>query len=117
MMNRVLRCAGLALALAGCAGPMRPGAGPTVSSLPDDPGKRDRVLQSAEVPSESRRSGSEAEPETVAATFAAFLGVFFSAGANAFVGLAVPIDENRLVAPGREATPRPRAGQVEPQPE
>jgi hypothetical protein len=115
MTTQFLRCAGLALALAGCAGPIRPTVGPTVSSLPDQPERRDQLLAStAVVSTEARGSASKAEPATVAATLAAFIGMFFSADANTFVGLAVPIEENTLVTPRHEARPRPRAEQAEP---
>jgi hypothetical protein len=107
MTTHILRSVGLALALAGCAGPIRPAVGPALSSLPDEPGEREEQLASAAArPSpETGRSLSEAQrAEGAAAGLAAFLGMIFSSTPNAFVGFAVPIEE----------TPRPRAEEAEP---
>jgi hypothetical protein len=114
MMMRFLRYAGLALALVGCAGPIRPAVSPALSSLPDE--AEERLASAVARPSpEAGRSSSEAErAETAAAGLAAFLGMLFSSTENAFVGFAVPIDETRLVAPRPEVTPRSGAGEAEP---
>jgi hypothetical protein len=107
MTTHILCSVGLALALAGCAGSIRPAASPALSSLPDEPGEREEQLASAAArPSpETGRASSEArQAESAAAGLAAFLGMIFSSTPNAFVGFAVPIEE----------TPRPRVEEAEP---
>lgn len=109
MTTQFLRCAGLALLLAGCAGPIRPAVGPALSSLPDEPAEREEHLASAAArrgPETGRTSSEARQVESAAAGFAAFLGMIFSTTTNAFVGFAVPIDETR-VEPKPEVTPRP----------
>jgi hypothetical protein len=117
MTIRFLSCAGLALALLGCAGPIRPAVSPALSSLPDEPEERAEQLASAAArptPESGRRSSSEVERvETAAAGLAAFLGMLFSKTENAFVGFAVPIDETRLVAPKPQVNSRPRSDKAE----
>lgn len=112
MMRRFLCHAGLAFVLVGCAGPARPTVAPSLSSLPDEPEQRQEQLASAAARpgAESGRTSSSqaAQRETVAATLSAFLGMIFSTGGNTFVGVAVPFEENRLLAPRSETTPRER---------
>lgn len=111
-MDRILRCAGLALVLAGCAGPLRPTVGPTVSSLPDQPETREELLASVAArpgPETGRSSANAEKVETVGATLAAFMGMLFSSPENTFIGLAIPFEENRLVAPEPRVVARPDA--------
>jgi hypothetical protein len=118
MMSRLLRCAGLALALAGCVGQIRPTIGSALSSLPDEPEKREERLASATAGAdvETRRASSAKikKTETVAVSLAAFLGMLLSTTESALVGFVIPIDENWLVAPKPEVTPRRRAEETEP---
>lgn len=115
-MMTFFRSAGLALVVAGCAGTPRPTVVPAVSSLPDEPEEREERLASAaarpSVETGPASAGVE-RADTVAATLAAFLGMIFSTTENALVGIVVPIDENRLVAPMRDV-PRRQVDGVEP---
>ena len=97
MKTHFLRSAGLALALVGCAGPIRPAVGPALSSLPDEPVEREEQLASAAArpsPEAGRASPEDKRVESAAAGLAGFLGMIFSSNTNAFVGFAVPIEEN-----------------------
>jgi hypothetical protein len=123
MTMRFLRCAGLALALVGCAGPIRPAVSPALSSLPDESEEREERVASAAVrPSpETGRSSSEGEQvETAAAGLAAFLGMLFSSTENSILGFSVPIEETRLVAPkptpSRTVEPEPPVEPAPPEP-
>ncbi len=107
MTTHLLRSAGLALALVGCAAPIRPAVGPALSSLPDEPVEREEQLASAAArprPETGRSSPDDERVDSAAAGLAAFLGMLFSGTTNAFVGFAVPIEE----------TPGPRVEEVEP---
>lgn len=89
--------------LGGCAGSTRPSVLPMLSELPEDPQKRNAVLDSAA----SQPGPEQRKPlppkmhkaETAAATAAAVIGSLFSKTQNVTLGAASPVDENRLFAP------------------
>jgi hypothetical protein len=89
--------------LGGCAGSTRPGVLPQLSELPGDPQKRDAVLDSAgSQPGPEHRKPLPPKlhkAETAAATAAAVIGSLFSKTKNVTIGVASPVDENRLFAP------------------
>lgn len=96
----------LAMPLAGCGAKVavgQPAAMPTLSSLHDDPIKRDEQLKSAETrPSAESNQGkteTQLKAETLAATAAAIIGSFFSSEQNMVLGTRQSFDENQFLAP------------------
>lgn len=98
--------------LGGCAGSTRPSVLPMLSELPDDPQKRNAVLDSAATHAgpEHRKSmpPKMRKAETAAATAAAVIGSLFSKSGNVTLGALSPIDENGLF--GETPTPSKRKG-------
>lgn len=98
--------------LGGCAGATRPSVLPMLSELPDDPQKRNAVLDSAasHAGPEHRKSmpPKMRKAETAAATAAAVIGSLFSKSGNVTLGALSPIDENGLF--GETPTPSKRKG-------
>jgi hypothetical protein len=98
--------------LGGCAGPTRPAVLPMLSELPEDPQKRNAVLDSAA----SQPGPEQRKPlppkmhkaETAAATAAAVIGSLFSKTQNVTFGALSPVDENGLF--GQTPPPSKRKG-------
>lgn len=101
----------LAVALGlGCSRSVAPAALVDMRSLPEDPQKRNQLLDSAAVrPGPENRKPLPAklhQVETGAATAAAILGMIFSKSPNVLLGAGGPIDENQLFDPSsRQARP------------
>ena len=106
----------------GATGGTRPAVMPMLSELPDDPTKRDAVLDSANTTAgPEQRQGQtprERKVETAAATAAAILGELFSKTKSVTIGTSTQ-HENQLLAP----LPAPRgapsahpAGAADPDP-
>ena len=87
----------------------RPAVTPKLSELPDDPGKRDAVLdQSHEAAGPEHRKGmtkKERKAETMAAFAAALVGEAFSKTQNVTLGTQTTIDENHLFEKTRARRP------------
>ena len=92
----------LAIVLGGCFGGViggggnsRPAAIPMLSELPDDPGKRDAILDSADTTAgpEQRKGETKKErkAETAAAFAAAIIGSMFSTTQNTTLGGATSV--------------------------
>lgn len=85
------------------------GAAPTLSSLHHDREKREEQLKSAQTlpgpENRARRSETQLQVETAAATAAALIGSFFSSNPNVTIGPALPFNENLLVQ-NSQAVPR-----------
>jgi hypothetical protein len=87
----------------------RPAVTPKLSELPDDPGKRDAVLdQSHEAAGPEHRKGmtkKERKVETMAAFAAAIVGGAFSKTQNVTLGTQTTVDENHLFEKTRPTRP------------
>ena len=93
----------LALALAGCVGPVRPATLVDMRHLSSDPQERSEQIESSQVRAgpQDRAGVSPAaqKAETIAATAAAALGILFSGSKTVLIGAGGSFDENRLVDP------------------
>lgn len=93
-----------------CAHSAAPAALLDLSSMPDDPQRREELIESTEVrPGPETRKplpGKLHSVETGAAMAAAVLGMIFSKTPNVLLGGGAPLDENRLVDPSGGKTTR-----------
>ena len=93
----------------------------TLSSLPDDRGKReerlDSEMQRPNPEEQAKKSPRALKIETAAATTAAFLGILFSKHQNVTLGVGIPLDENRIVVPGEtQADSKPTTDEADSKP-
>ncbi|MEO8703221.1 MAG: hypothetical protein ABI867_24455 [Kofleriaceae bacterium] len=99
--------------LSGCGGMLdsRPAVVPKLSELPDDPGKRDAILdQSQTVPGPEMRKNQtkkERRAETGAAIGAAILGQIFSTTENTVLGVSTVVEIDTAVEPIHPTVPAP----------
>lgn len=105
--------AGCFAAAGGGGGSSRPAVTPMLSELPQDPQKRDAILDSANNtdggPERRTISKKQKKAETIGAFAAAIIGSAFSKTQNVTLGTATAIDENDMFEKDKKAK-KPAAG-------